>query len=253
MNKIIGKNEHDKISDEDKKWIFEDYAYIVAVVLFIASRLIPSRLGLEDMIYNYELNSLLSSSWIIFIFTALVVAIKDLYDGRNNTDGTRKKLVKDVLYIAIIVALLLRGILTGAWDSSWLAGPITWILFMVLWIISGNMAKKAKKGVKQILQDVGLVSIFVLGIIAEVLTQAWIAFPITWIVISAIEGIGLIRQGNHTEDDIYDILYHIFTIILISMGLIWDMWITSWLAMPVVIILSKVISFIKSRYIRGTK
>jgi len=263
----VVEKKQDEINAPDKKEKFENYAYIVATFLFVLIWIAPSYLGL-DMYEHRHRNPLIQPlmeivgmieagygidtrniahwrpfSWMAFVLAAIVVAIKDLFDAKNKTDETRKILLRKAIYIVIVAALLFRGILTGSWNGTWMSGPVTWILFMLLWIFSG---KPTKKGAWQTSKDLGLISIFVLGIIAEIWTQAWVAFPVSWIFISAIEVTGLIRKRNHTENNIYDILYHVFTIILISIGLIWNIWFTSWLALPIVAVLSKVISLGKS-------
>lgn len=253
------------INEPNKKIKFEDSVYLVATILFVLSWIAPSLLGLEEYEYSHknlfiqsfmEIVGMIDSkygidprnfmhwrtfSWMFFVLAAIVVAIKNLFNARKNTDGIRKVLLRKAIYIIIAAALLFRGILTGAWDGTWLSGPITWILFKLIWIFFGKPHEKDPTT-----KDFWLLLIFMLGIAAEMWTRAWVAFPVSWIIISAIEIIGLIRMHNNTEDTIYDILYHTFTIILISIGLIWNIWFTSWLALPLVSILSKLINARKS-------
>jgi len=87
--------------------------------------------------------------------------------------------------------------------------------------------------------------LLLVGIIIEVVMGGWVALPVSWIVICAVKVYGLIRKHKLTEDILLDILYYTFSIIFISIGLFWKLWIISWLGYPLAVIISKVICRIK--------
>jgi len=271
MNEDNFETKHE--DEENEKWDFEDYAYTIALVLFLAVMFLPNILGglfydgyfgdgisesvnqmtdsLAEML-RYErgidptdLRQWIPFSWMFFVLAYMVVAIKDVIDAKTGAEGTEGKLLKyldEALYAVVTVSILFRAIISGDWSGSWLAGPITWILFVFIGMLIKTPEEKEKS---PILRDTGLLLIFALGIIIEAWSRTWVAFPVAWILICAIKAFGLIRQKHFTDDNIEDIFYYMLTVILISMGLIWSIWISSWTALPIVLVLSAVVNKVR--------
>lgn len=121
---------------------------------------------------------------------------------------------------------------------SWLAGPITWILFIFLFPLV-----RKKSGITDKFNAPWLLLlIFVFGIIAEVITRAWIAFPLSWLIICAIKLIGTIREKNKSIDTVFDVLYCAFSVVLMAVGISMDFWIASWAAFPIALFICWILS-----------
>jgi len=84
--------------------------------------------------------------------------------------------------------------------------------------------------------------IFAIGIIIEIITRAWVAFPLTWLIICGIKLSDTIRSGNHSINTVFEILYYTFFIILLAVGIVFNFWIASWTAFPIAIFICWIIS-----------
>ena len=268
------KKEENKEKKEEK-WSFEDYAFtitgiIVGILLvgpelmdsFFGIRILGGSLndimpdfgGIEDGSIVWTLSSLRSLSPLLFLLTTTIVFFKEAFDARK--DGgytgslfthTFESLFEDGIYMAITTVMVYGAVLFGAMYASWLAGPITWVLFIFIF----PLVRGKTEGVEEEAKPWGLLVLFALGIIAEIITGVWIAFPLVWLIISAIKLVDTIRQSNHSVDTVFNILYHAFTVILLGVGLLLDFWLASWAAFPIAIficwILSKTKRFKKLR------
>ena len=214
---------------EAKKWSFEEYAFTIATVLFSVL-----------MIFRWW-----TSSWMFFMFAWSVCEIKGVVDVKRGAKGTDSKLAyatEEALYVVITTIMLLFGIIQGQMQSSWLAGPIVFVVFTIIWPLLRN----SKDREQAYFSAISMI-ILLAGIVVEILVGGWIAFPVSWILISAIKVYKTIRKYKFSEDVIVDIIYHSLSVILISTSLIWGSWIVSWLAYPVAVITSKVMSKIKRK------
>jgi len=249
----------DEEKDKSKKWDFSDYAYtitgIIVAVLLIGPQLLENLFGisftsldLDEAAIDFaeslddgrgvdfrDFNQMRMLSPMLFLVTTTLVFIKEAFDARHGKvyEGTVfthtfESLFEEALYMVITTVMVLYAIFNGTMYVSWLAGPITWILHTLIF----PLFRKRDAAHEREPLPYFFLAIFAVGIIVEIITQAWIAFPLVWIIICALKGIDVIRHSNRTVNDIYDILYYAFSVILISAGLIFDFWIASWLAFP---------------------
>jgi predicted membrane protein len=90
-----------------------------------------------------------------------------------------------------------------------------------------------------------LLVILIAGIVAEVLTGEWIALPLSWLIICVFKLVQTARKGNHTIDTVFAMLYYSFSIVLMSIGIILEFWITSWTAFPIALVICWILSKFK--------
>jgi len=232
-------NKDDKIKDD--KWEFDDYAFTltgaIVGILIVAPELLYSLLGINifggslsnmpsDFLGGvadgyglislniYELRSL---SPMLFLLTITVCMFKDAFDVRESGkysgsvfEHTFESLLEDAIYMGTTMIMVYGAVFFGAMYASWLAGPITWILFVFIL----PLAKKRNDG--EVNEDNTpwlLLLIFLAGIIVEGITGTWTAFPASWLIISAIKSVKIIVGGINTTNDIFDLLYNSFAFI----------------------------------------
>jgi len=259
-------------NEKSKKWDFSDYAYtitgIIVAALLLGPQLLENLFGvnfeslhLDEAAIDFaeslddgrgvdfrDFNQLRMLSPMLFLVTTTLVFIKDtvdawlgkVYEGTVFTH-TFESLFEEALYMVITTVMVLYAIFNGTMYVSWLAGPITWILHTLIF----PLFRKRDAEYEREPLPYFLLAIFVAGIIVEVITQAWIAFPLVWIIICALKGLDVIRHSERTVNDIYDILYYAFSVILISAGLIFGFWIASWIAFPLAAFICWVIDKIR--------
>jgi len=247
-------------TEKNSKWDFSDYAFtitgILVGVLLVVPEILYSQLGisilggsLSDMADDvWSVSRLRALSPLLFLLTTTIVFFQEAFVARK--DGgyagsmfthTFESLLEDAIYMAITTIMVYGAVFVGAMYASWLAGPITWILFMVIF----PLIKKKRSGEENTDTPWFLLALFAVGIIAEVITGVWIAFPLTWLAICAIKCVCIVREGNHTIDTIFDVLYYTFSVILLAVGIGFDFWITSWAAFPIALVICWVLSKFK--------
>jgi len=256
----MGKLNDKKSENKNAKWDFEDYAFAVATVLFFALPIV-GLVFVNHSIETLEENLLLAFdsnavgimnihrwwpvSWMFFMFAWSACTIKDVIDIKRGVEGADNDLedvAETALYISITTIMLLVGIIRVEFYSSWLAGPIVFVLLAVIWPILRNSEDKEKAYFPTI-----PFILLLAGIVVEIVIGGWIAFPVSWILISAVKLYKTMRKCKFTEDFIVDIAYHAFSIILLSTSLIWGSWIISWLAYPISVIIGKAMCRIKRK------
>lgn len=264
--------EIDKEKDDKDKWEFEDYAFTITGILvgfllvvpellysFFGISILGGSLGdvgteLADSILEqgplsgWSINELRALSPMLFLATTAIVFIKDAVDARKSGGykgsmftHTFESLVEDAIYMVIITIMVYGAILTGRMYASWLAGPISWILFLFIFPL---VRKKSGKYSSADIPIVLLI-IFAIGVIAELITGAWIAFPMSWLIISAVTLIQTIRAGVKMIDDVFEVLYYAFSVVLMALGISLGLWVTSWIAFPVALIICWILSKFK--------
>jgi len=234
-------------NEENKKWDFEDFTFTVATVLFVAFMFIGITTAiLSDFTFFNRIqfiHRIWPFSWMFFMFAWSTCLVKEVIDiKRNVSDDDIENAAELALYIGITTILLLVGIIIGQMYSSWLAGPIVFVLLAVIWPI----LRKPEDHKKAYFPTISVI-LLLAGIVIEVVVGGWIAFPISWILISIHKLYKLIRKCKFTEDFIVDIAYYSFSIILLTTSLIWGSWIISWLAYPISVIIGKVLCKIKKK------
>jgi len=245
-------NPNDNKEIESEKWDFDDYAFTIAWVLFAALPIIGILIGslqaatLEDI---SDLNTGILSihrwwpfSWIFFMVAWSACTINDAVNIKFGEEGDLEDTAEYALYISITTIMLLVGIVRGNMYSSWLAGPIVFVLFAVM-----RPTLRGVQNEKRSSFHVLVFIILIVGIIMEIVMGGWIAFPISWIIISAVKIYKTIRTCKLTEDILVDIIYNALSIILLVISLTLGSWIISWLAYPASVIIGKVIDRIKMK------
>jgi len=230
--------------EKNEEWDFEDYAFTIATVLFAAFMIFGIVLAAID-IDPMNISAWWPFSWILFMFAWSACLVKDVIDikrGTQNIDGNLEDAAETALYVGITTIMLLVGIVRRDFYSSWLAGPITFVLLAAVWPILRN-PRDAKLAYIPIIPLIILMA----GIIAEVVIGGWVAFPVSWILICAVKVYKLIRKYKPTENMMLDIMYYTFTIIFISISLFRELWVISWLGYPLAVIISKVVGKIKGK------
>ena len=250
---------------KDDKWEFEDYAYTITAILvgflLVVPEILYSQWGIifmggsmsggevaEQITYGvraWRINELRALSPMLFLSTTALCFIYDAVEARR-TGGYRgslftytyEGLVEDAIYMTITTVMVFGAVLMGSMYISWLAGPITWGLFMVIW----PLVKKTSRTETEEPIPWGLLGIFAFGIFAEVLTGAWVAFPLAWLVICAVKLIRVLRAGLPTIDDVFDALYFAFSVLLMAAGIIFGSWVASWTAFIVALVLCWMLS-----------
>ena len=264
----MSKNRPEKDIKEEK-WEFEDYAFTITGIIVGFLLVVPEILyiqfdisilggsmsetqdlfeGIEDGIgtNGWNIIQLRTFSPLLFLITITIAFFKDALDARKSGrctgslfEHTLDSLFEDSIYMAITTIMVFGTILFGAVYASWLAGPITWILFVFLFPL---IKKKSCIEDEETHTPWICLFIFIIGIIAEVITGAWIAFPLSWLIICAIKFVGTIREKINSIDAVFDFIYYAFSIILLSVGLIINFWLMSWLAFPIAIFICWVLS-----------
>ncbi|MCL2828494.1 MAG: hypothetical protein FWD99_07145 [Oscillospiraceae bacterium] len=239
--------------NNDDKWDFSDYAYtitgILVGVLLVVPEILYSQFGISILGGSLSGEGVASQvralSPLLFLLTTTIVFFKDAIDARESGGykgsmftHTFESLLEDAIYMAITTIMVYSAIIAGAMYASWLAGPITFVLFVFIFPL---VKKKSSNTDKAVLQWI-LLAVLAIGIIAEVITEAWIALPVSWLIICAIKCIDAIRKRDGLIDDVFDILYYMFSVILMAVGIILDFWITSWIAFPFALFICWILS-----------
>jgi len=247
------------------KWEFEDYAFlitgIIVVFLLVAPELLYEYLGISILGGSlggreYEIGEIIEGGqgWtitalralspmlfllttaIVFWYEAIVARKTGGYKGSVFTH-TFESLFEDAIYMTITAAMVYAAIFAGAMYISWLAAPITWILFIFIFPL---FRKKADAESERM--PLMLLAIFAIGVIVELVTFAWIAFPLAWLIICAIKLVRTIRAKINTIDDVFNLLYFAFSVVLMALGIAIDFWLASWIAFPFALLICWIMS-----------
>ena len=254
---------------ENEKWDFSDYAFTITGILVGVLLVVPDILyaqfgisilggslgditptlveGTEDGqgLNIQSLNQLRALSPLLFLLTTTIVFFKDAIDARK-TGGykgtifthTFESLLEESIYMAITTIMVYGAVLAGAMYASWLAGPITFVLFAFIF----PLVRKKSSDADEVSMPWLLLFILAVGIAVEALTMAWIALPLSWLIICIIEFIHTIRARDFSIDNIFNLQYYAFSIVLMAVGIIFDFWMASWAAFPFALIICWIIS-----------
>ena len=253
-----------------EKWEFEDYAFtitgIIVGVLLVVPNILESQFGItifggsfdgialgEGLEYGiarsgWDFNQLRVLSPMLFLLTTTICMFKDVFDARK-TGGytgsmfthTFESLLEDAIYMAINTVIVYSAILVGAMWSSWLAAPISWILFIFIFPIVRNKSSDHE----EIKLPWLLLFIFISGIVVESITGGWIAFPLSWLIICAIQLVASIREADNSLDAVFNISYYALSIIVMAAGILLNFWYTSWAALLLALFICWVLSKFK--------
>ena len=254
---------------KDGKWDFADYAYtitgIVVGVLLVLPELLYALFGIRifggslgdvtpEVLEGlgdgpsagmFNVNRLRSLSPLLFLLTVTITLFKDAFDARKSGDikgsmftHTFESLFDDAIYMAITTIMLYATLLFGVIYMSWLGGPISWILFVLIF----PLVRKKSDDSDRVKIPWVLLLIFAAGIITEFLTGMWIAFPLSWLVICFIKLIDIIRNKITSIDAVFETIYYAFSVVLMAVGLILDFWMASWAAFPAALLICWMLS-----------
>jgi len=239
--------------NKDDKWDFSDYAYTITGIIVGILLVVP------EILYSQFHISILGGSlsgegWmrrvralspLLFLLTTTIVFFKDAIDARKSGGykgsmftHTFESLFEEAIYMAITTIMVYGAVIFGVMYISWLAGPITFVLFIFIFPLVKKKAAVLDKAVLQLI----LLAVLVIGIIAEVITEAWIALPLSWLIICAVKCIYAFSKRDDSIDNVFDILYYMFSVILMAVGLTLGFWITSWAAFPVALFICWILS-----------
>ena len=252
----------------DEKWTFEDYAYTITGVLvgflLVGPELLYSMFDIsilggsmedalpelvEELEHSYIANTwnitwLRALSPFLFLITTTIVLFKDAYDARESGGYTGSlfkhtfsSLLEDAIYMAITTVMVFGAVLFGMMYISWLAGPITWILFLVVFPLV-----RSREGEDKFEMPWFLLFVFLAGIVGEIITGAWIAFPMSWLLICSFKLVDTIRNFKNTVDSAFDVMYYGFSVVLMAIGIIFSSWIASWIAFPIALVICWILS-----------
>ena len=261
-------SEHNDTKKDDK-WDFSDYAFTITGILVGVLLVVPEILEAQFSItflggslgnlgdafvdgleYGYAQNmwdiyQLRALSPMLFLLTTTIVFFQEAIVARKNGGyagslftHTFESLLEDAIYMAITTIMVYGAILVGAMYASWLAGPITWILFIFIF----PLVRKKSSDTDEFKPPWLLLLIFTIGIIAEVITGAWIAFPMSWLIICMFKLVDTLRKKINTIDNVFDVLYYAFSVVLMTLGIGLGFWITSWTAFPIALIICWILS-----------
>ena len=266
----MGEHPPEKDAAEEK-WSFEDYAYTITGI--IVGILIAGPIVLDTLlqiIFNLEVfdgilgdeapgildwldardGGLRFLSPLLFLVTITIVWFKDAFDARKNGEYSGSwfthdfaSLFEDAIYMALTTIILFSSILFGTMWASWLAAPISFLLFVFIFPLFAKKGNTVKSD--EIKMPWVLLLILALGVIAEAITRAWLAFPLSWLVICAIEFINSIRKAERSLDTVFDISYNALSVVVMSAGVFLSFWITSWVALPVALFICWIFSKFK--------
>ena len=259
--------ENNNINKNDK-WDFSDYAYtitgIIVGVLLVVPELLYALFGIsilggslgdlvpplvEELEYGHgrivwDISWLRAFSPMLFLLTTTIVLFKDVFDARKSGGYTGslfthtfESLLESAIYMAITTIMVYSAVLAGAMYISWLSGPITWVLFIFIVPLVKKKSSADKFNTPWL-----LLLIFLFGVIAEIITRLWIAFPLSWLIICAIKLVDTIRQKISSIDEVFDFLYYAFSVILLALGISLNFWIASWIAFPVAVLICWLLS-----------
>ena len=267
----LAKKEQEE-KEKAEKWEFEDYAYTITGILvgfllvgpellyeFFGISILGGSFGnvMEDVSYELErgfgsdiwnIGVLRALSPMLFLLTTTIVLFKDAFDAKKSGGYTGSlfkhtfgSLLEDAIYMAITTVMVFGAVLFGMMYISWLAGPLTWILFLVLFpLVRSKRGKEEKFEMPWF-----LLFIFGAGVVGEIITGAWIAFPMAWLLICCFKFVDTIRSFKTTVDAAFDLMYYGFSVILMSVGVFFGHWIVSWVAFPVALVICWILSKFK--------
>jgi len=259
----MDEDKKNKDKNDDDKWEFSDYAYLITGIIVALCLVIPdiiySMFGISILggslgtLEDGLLKQFRTTSPLLFMLTTAIVFIVDAIEARKSGGykgsmftHTFETLVEDAIYMSISTILVYGTAFTDTMYASWLAGPITFVLFIFIFpMVRKKSAVTGEASTYNTGEDAipwFLLLILIAGVIVEIITQAWIALPFSWLVICVFQLVYAIRERITTIDHVFDVLYYLFSIILMAVGLIINYWVTSWIAFPFALLICWILS-----------
>jgi len=253
---------------KDSKWEFEDYAFlitgIIVAFLLIVPEILYSQFGINILggsLSEYaqagsgdleagsggidlSITRLRALSPLLFLLTTTIVFIYEAYEARK-TGGyegslfshTFESLLEDAIYMTIMTVMVYTTVLTDAMYASWLTGPVSWVLFVFIFPLLKKKSSSEDSGIPWF-----LLCVLLAGVVVELFTRAWIAFPLSWLIICGFKFVGILKAKITTLDTVFNLLYYAFSIILMTLGIAINLWVTSWIAFPIALLICWILS-----------
>jgi len=175
------------------------------------------------------------------IYDAFMARKTGGYSGSMFTH-TFESTLEDAIYMAIMTAMVYTSVLTNSMYASWLTGPIAWVLFVFIFPL---VKRKHNDNEEEFKMPWFLLMILLAGVIVELFTRAWFAFPLTWLIICGFKLIGIVREKITTLDSVFNAIYYAFSVVLMILGITFGFWLTSWMAFPIALLLCWILSKFK--------
>jgi len=264
------KGKEEKEEKKKDKWEFEDYAFLITGIivgfLLVVPDIVYSQFGIsilggslsnvgyeviEDLesssgYYDWSLVRLRTLSPFLFLLTTTIVLFYDAFQARK-TGGytgslfthTFESTVEDAIYMAIMTTMVYYSVLTSYMYASWLAGPISWVLFIFIFPL---VKRKNSDADNEFKMPWFLLLVLLAGVVVEIITREWVALPFSWLVICIFKFAGIIRSKITSLDAIFNLIYYAFSVVLMTLGIILNYWLTSWTAFPIALAICWILS-----------
>jgi len=197
--------------------------------------------------YDWSIVRLRTFSPFLFLLTTTIVLFYDAFKARK--DGgytgslfthTFESTLEDAIYMAIMTILVYNSLLTSSMYISWLAGPIAWVLFVFIFPLVRRQTNDDEFKMPWF-----LLMVLLAGVVVELITREWVALPLSWLIICLFKFVGTIREKNITLDTIFNMIYYAFSVVLMTLGIILNYWLTSWTAFPIALLICWILSKFK--------
>jgi len=253
----------EKENKKDNKWEFEDYAFtftgILVGVLLILPEILYSQFGISFLggslsgvatelydelesysgTYDWSITRLRALSPLLFLLTTTIVLFYDAIDARKSGGykgsmftHTFESTLEDAIYMAIMTLMVYGTVLTNTMYASWLTGPIAWVLFVFIFPLVRKESSEEEYKMPWF-----LLAILLAGFVVELIAGGWIALPSSWLVVCIFKLINTIRAKITSLNEVFDALYYSFSIVLMTLGITINYWITSWAAFPIALLI----------------
>ena len=253
----------EKGKKKDNKWEFEDYAFtftgILVGVLLILPEILYSQFGISFLggslsgvatelydelesysgTYDWSITRLRALSPLLFLLTTTIVLFYDAIDARKSGGykgsmftHTFESTLEDAIYMAIMTLMVYGTVLTNTMYASWLTGPIAWVLFVFIFPLVRKESSEEEYKMPWF-----LLAILLAGFVVELIAGGWIALPSSWLVVCIFKLINTIRAKITSLNEVFDALYYSFSIVLMTLGITINYWITSWAAFPIALLI----------------
>lgn len=237
---------------EKETWDFADYAYtftgVLVGFLLVGLELISEFFGVS--ILGGPLNEVLvgerftfaefrALSPLLFLMTTVIVFAKETIDVRKSGSYTGamfkhtfESLLEETIYMSVLTFMIFYGIITNGMYASWLASPVTWVLFVFLFPLL-----KQKEERKALVVPWGMLGILMGGVLFEIVLGGWLFMPLSWLVICLIKLKDEVKVKEKSLDRSFNLIYYVLSVTFMGLGIGFDFWITSWTAFPVALVI----------------
>jgi len=238
-----------------EKWSFADYTFtitgLIVGVFLVGPELLEALFDITlwggslskidlDIVDSMQTGGIRSVyqfralSPMLFLIALTVTFAKDTIDAYQ-TGGYKDKLfnhtfetlLEDTIYVGVMTAMVYSSVFLNAMYISWLASPITWILFIFLVPLL-----RSKERIENITFPWLMLFILIGGAFFEMLIGGWFFFPLSWLIICVLKLKDAIVDENKSIDRLFNVSYYSLSVILMGLGVTINFWFASWSAFP---------------------